>query len=83
MPPDVDYVEFPVNTSLMNYVNQNWGSNQLGNVTRLPTTSQIQITLQPVYSRANIHNNFTFNGFAHGNLLGGAQSTTNLPGGFI
>lgn len=83
MPPDVDYVEFPVNTSLLNYVNQTWGSNQLANTTRLPTSSQIQITLQPVYSRANIHNNFTFTGFAHGNLLGGAQSTTNIPGGFI
>lgn len=83
MPSDVDYVEFPVDTSLMRYVNQNWGNNQLTNITRLPTTSNIQITLQPVYSRANIHNNFNLQGFAQGNLLGGPQSVSGIPGGFI
>lgn len=82
MPNDVDYVEFPVNTSLQNYVNQTYGAN-LVDTTRLPTTSQIQIVLQPVYSRANIHNNFTLRGFAEGNLLGGPRSVTGNPGGFI
>lgn len=83
MPNDVDYVEFPVDTSLMRYVNEVWGGGQLYNTTRLPTTSNIQITLQPVYSRANIHNNFNLQGFAQGNLLGGAQSVSGIPGGFI
>lgn len=83
MPTDVDYVDFPVDTSLMRYVNQNWGNNQLVNVTRLPTSSQITLSLQPVYSRANIHNNFNLQGFAQGNLLGGPQSVSGIPGGFI
>lgn len=82
MPNDVDYVEFPVNTSLQNYINQTFGAN-LVDTTRLPTSSQIQITLQPVYSRANIHNNFTLRGFAEGNLLGEPRSVTGNPGGFI
>lgn len=83
MPSDVDYVEFPVDTSLMRYVNEAWGGGQLYNTTRLPTSSNIQITLQPVYSRANIHNNFNLQGFAQGNLLGGPQSVSGIPGGFI
>jgi len=82
MPNDVDYVEFPVNTSLQQYVNQNF-QQSLVDTTRLPTTSNIQITLQPVYSRANIHNNFTLRGFAEGNLLGGPRAISGIPGGFI
>lgn len=83
MPSDVDYVEFPVDTSLLRYVNEAWAGGSLTNITRLPTSSQIQLTLQPVYSRANIHNNFTLQGFAQGNLLGGPQSISGIPGGFI
>lgn len=82
MPSDVDYVEFPVVTSLQAYVNQAYGTNLI-DTTRLPTTSQIQITLQPIYSRANVHNNFTLRGFAEGNLLGGPRSVSGIPGGFI
>lgn len=82
MPNDVDYVEFPVNTSLMQTVNQVLGT-QFNNTTRLPTTSTIQLTLQPVYSRSNVYNNFSLQGFAQGNLLGGAQSPSGIPGGFL
>lgn len=82
MPNDVDYVEFPVDTSLMRYVNTAQSTN-LVNTSRLPTTSQITIQLQPIYSRATIHNNFSLRGFAEGNLLGGSRSPTGMPGGFI
>lgn len=82
MPNDVDYVEFPVTTSLQQYVNKTYGQS-LVDTSRLPTTSSIQITLQPVYSRANVHNNFTLRGFSEGNLLGGPRAISGIPGGFI
>ena len=53
MPQDVDYVSINV---------QN-------NKVRLPTNSQINITLQPVYSRKLIHDNFDFKSFAAGGLI--------------
>ena len=37
--------------------------------TRVPTNSQITITLKPVYSRANLHKRFDLNKFAAGQLL--------------
>ena len=37
---------------------------------RLPTASQLQVTLQPVYSRAATYNRFTLGQFAQGALLG-------------
>lgn len=83
MPNDVDYVDFPVDTSLLAFINSNYTNGRLVNISRLPTTSTVTITLQPVYSRTNIHNNFTFTGFSQGNLLGGAQSISGIPGGFI
>jgi hypothetical protein len=53
MPQDVDYVSINV---------QN-------NKVRMPTNSQINITLQPVYSRKLIHDNFDFKTFAAGGLI--------------
>lgn len=60
----VDYIEVPL------------GQLGAGPTTRLPTTSQIQLTLQPVFSRTNVHNNFTLEAFARGDLIAG-------KGGFI
>ena len=37
---------------------------------RLPTASTISISLQPIYSRTNIQNNFTLEKFAAGALIG-------------
>lgn len=37
--------------------------------TRVPTSSQISITLKPIYSRKNLHNRFNLNKFAAGGLL--------------
>jgi hypothetical protein len=47
-------------------------------MTMIPTMSQLQITLQPIYSRKNIYKNFSLDAFAKGDLLGGADG-----GGFI
>ena len=62
MPPDVDYI-------------QAYSSNT---VTMIPTTSQMVISLQPIYSRKNIFNSFDLDEFARGKLLGNGQF-----GGFI
>jgi len=53
MPSEVDYLEFKNGP----------------HIARLPTTSQISVTLQPVYSRKNIANNMTLTQFSQGNLL--------------
>ncbi len=45
---------------------------------RVPTATQLTVTVRPVYSRANLHNNFNLDEFAKGNLLG-----TRTTGGFI
>jgi hypothetical protein len=63
MAPDVDYISVP-------------GSS--GNSTRMPTSSSISITLKPVYSRKNLHDNFGLSDFASGKLLGSANA-----GGFL
>lgn len=44
--------------------------------TMIPTQSQISITLQPIYSRKNIYDNFSLDNFAKGALISG-------KGGFI
>lgn len=62
MPQDCDYLEIP--------------SVSGGGSTRLPTTSQISITLQPVYSRKTLHDKFSLDDFAAGKLVKG-------NGGFI
>ena len=66
MPAEVDYVEVPVS---MAPGGQPSGST--GQMARLPTTSQISVTLQPVYSRRNTHDNFTLTDFSSGKLLAG------------
>lgn len=56
LPPDVDYIECSAT-----------GSSE---TTRLPVQSQIQISLQPVYSRAKI-STFSTDGLAQGKMIGG------------
>ena len=48
--------------------------------TRVPTSSSISITLKPVYSRKNLHDNFDLNKFAAGQLL---QNKSTGTGGFL
>jgi hypothetical protein len=55
MPADVDYMEFKMGTQM----------------SRLPTSSQISVTVQPVYSRQNIANKMNLTQFSQGRLLKG------------
>lgn len=72
MPGDVDYMTVPIGVDL----NLNNTAGQAVNVSglaipqRLPTSSSLSVTLQPVYSRTNIQNNFTLEGFTKGALIG-------------
>lgn len=59
MPDNVDYLEIPLGSKTV----------------RMPTTSQLQVTLQPIYSRQNIYKNFSLSKFAQGALLGSSGST--------
>lgn len=72
LPPDVDYVQIPVTAG--GSIQQI--STYSGQTVRLPTSSSISVTLQPVYSRRNIYTNFSLTEFAKGNLLKG-------KGGFL
>jgi hypothetical protein len=76
MPPEVDYLEFKYNKTSTGsqLVYENDGSSSktattVAQIARLPTTSQITVTVQPVYSRNNIHNNMSLEAFSRGTLL--------------
>lgn len=58
--------------------NTTTGFNTLTTTTRVPTSSQISVTLKPVYSRDNIHRNFNLGDFSKGRLLG-----NKARGGFL
>ena len=69
LPPDVDYVPVPSN-NLPQQLSGPGAENKTG-VTRLPTSSTVQITLQPIYSRALLHEKFDLEAFARGDNLTG------------
>ena len=69
MPADVDYVKIPVGASLDNVVGNQINTNMAGSATRLPTMSTIALTLQPIYSRRNVADNFTLEKFSAGALV--------------
>lgn len=87
MPSDVDYLEVSVGPSYVDSSNVQY--DEIGNpskqgpssggpsgptATRVPTSSQFSITLQPVYSRTN-QKKFSFDAFARGDLIMGAGRT--------
>lgn len=84
LPADVDYIEVShygndvSPTSQSNNSGEFKAENELLSVaaTRVPTSSTISISVQPVYSRKFVHENFNLNEFAKGSLLLG-------KGGFI
>lgn len=80
MPADVDYVEIPVGVSLQNIAGNQVATDNFAARTRLPTMSTLSITLQPIYSRNNIANNFTLEKFNAGALV---ESSTSTKGGFL
>lgn len=76
MPDAVDYVD--VSEPGLNY--NPYVTNPVLNSTRLPTTSTVNLTLQPVYSRLSQSQGFSLNDFARGALInaqgsGGAASS--------
>ena len=79
MPADVDYIDIPVATMVSSSAGSAIPASS-GVLTRLPTMSSMSITLQPVYSRANIYDNFTLEKYAQGLLMQGAG---NSLGGFL
>lgn len=64
MPNDVDYIEVPVSNNFDMF-------SKTAPTTRLPTTSNISITLQPIYSRKNLHDKFNLDKYAAGELIKG------------
>lgn len=93
MPPDVDYIPAGAaftTTSQVAVANSNPVTGPGGGSypktvktatatsTMIPTTSQIQVTLQPIYSRRNIYDNFSLDAFAKGALI-----KSDKGGGFI
>ena len=80
MPEDVDYLEVPVGVRLNNVAGQQIQTSNFASRTRLPTSSQISLTLQPIYSRQNVSQNFTLEKFASGSLI---QGGTSPVGGFL
>jgi hypothetical protein len=69
MPADVDYVKAGIGASLQNTVGNQINTNMAGRATMLPTMSTISVTLQPVYSRRNVADNFTLEKFSAGALI--------------
>lgn len=84
MPADCDYVDIPEPGLTYNPA----VTNPVLNSTRLPTTSTIQLSLQPVYSRMAQSQKFTLGDFARGALINAPGSNskstafgaTNPPG---
>ena len=79
MPADVDYIDIPVATMVSSSAGSAIPASS-GVLTRLPTMSSMSITLQPVYSRTNVYDNFTLEKYAQGLLMQGAG---NSLGGFL
>lgn len=90
MPSDVDYMDIPEpGLGAFNPQTRNYRLNS----TRLPTTSSISLTLQPVYSRLSQSQGFSLNDFAAGALVnppgsglptsafGASQGTRNVRSG--
>ena len=73
MPGDVDYIDIPEPSATNTGYNPQFINYRL-NSTRLPTTSSITLTLQPVYSRYSQSQGFSLNDFARGALLNSPNS---------
>jgi len=80
MPQDVDYIDIPVGINLNSVIGNPVNTSNFAARTRMPTSSTLQVALQPIYSRNNIARNFTLQKFASGALIQGGSGTV---GGFI
>ncbi len=68
MPADVDYMDIPEPAVTNTNYNPQFMNHRL-NSTRLPTSSSMTITVQPVYSRVAESQGFSLNDFANGALV--------------
>jgi hypothetical protein len=84
MPGEVDYLQIPIGADYSPTGQLPVGPPPLNDsysgLIRLPTSSTITVTLQPVYSRKNISENFNLTDYASGFTVRGGNSTR---GGFI
>ena len=71
MPADCDYMDIPEPAATNKGYNPQF-QNYRANSTRMPTTSAISLTLQPVYSRLAQSQGFSLNDFAAGALINSA-----------
>ena len=72
MPADCDYVEFKYSDGFQRFSDSNGAlSSTTQQIARLPTSSQLSVTLQPIYSRRNIANNMSLTDFSRGLSLKG------------
>lgn len=73
MPADVDYIDIPEPSATSTGYNPQLVSARL-NSTRLPTSSTMILSLQPIYSRAAQSQGFSLNDFARGALVNPVNS---------
>jgi len=79
MPDNVDYMDIPEPAATNTGYNPQFTNYRL-NSTRLPTTSQITVTLQPTYSRLSQSQNFSLNDFARGALINNVNGSASAFG---
>lgn len=82
MPSDSDYVEIPIGVQNGSVAGNAINLTSIPTI-RLPVASQITVNLQPVYSRTNVAQNFSLQGFARGQFVSQVKNTGALTGGFI
>lgn len=82
MPSDSDYVEIPIGVQNGSVAGNAINLTSIPTI-RLPVVSQITVNLQPVYSRTNVAQNFSLQGFARGQFVSQVKNTGALTGGFI
>ena len=81
LPEDTDYIEAFIEDSRINDSENKIESNKLGKLlTRIPATITMSVTLEPVYSRLKVAEEFSFHDFARGKLISGRGRG---GGGFI
>ena len=81
LPDDVDYIEAYVTDTRVQQNEFQSETSKTGKVlTRIPASINMAVTVEPVYSRIKVAEEFTFDKFARGQLIGG---TGRGKGGFI
>ena len=77
MPGDCDYMDIPEPSATSTGYNPQLTKPRL-NSTRLPTSSTLALTLQPIYSRSAQSQGFSLNDFARGALVNPVNATSTV-----